>query len=59
MTLEEVKEIKDFVRSMSLEPPWCENVEQLKKWTEGFEQCQYQVIQFIASKEKELTEHGK
>lgn len=52
MTIEEVKELINSVHSMALDPPWCENVEQLKKWVEGFEECQRWVIQIIENKVK-------
>lgn len=55
MTSEEANELINSVRSMAIEPPWCENVEQLKKWTEGFEECQYYLIRLIESK-KEKTD---
>ena len=47
MTIEELKKFKNEVLSMAVEPPWCENVETLKKWVEGFETCQCQIIEMI------------
>lgn len=52
MTLEELKKFKYEVLSAAVEPPWCENVETLKKWVEGFETCQGQIIELIDAKIK-------
>lgn len=52
MTLEELKELKNEVWYMAVEPPWCESVEALKKWVDGFETCQGQIIAMIDSKIK-------
>ncbi len=54
MTAEELKKFKDEIWSMAVEPPWCENVETLRKWVEGFETCQGQVIAMIDSKIKHI-----
>ena len=41
---------------MAVKPPWCENVETLKKWVEGFETCQGQIIAMIDSKIKNIDQ---
>lgn len=56
MTTEELKKFIDEVWSMAVEPPWCENVEALKKWVEGFETCQGRVIAMIDSKIKNVDQ---
>lgn len=50
MTSEESEELITSVRSMAIDPPWCENIELLKKWTEGFEECQRSIIALIDNK---------
>ena len=56
MTIEELKKFRNEVFSMAVEPPWCENVDILKKWVEGFETCQGQIIAIIDSKIKNLDQ---
>jgi len=56
MTIEELKKFRNEVLSMAVEPPWCENVETLKKWIEGFEICQGQIIAMIDSKIKNIDQ---
>ena len=56
MTMEELKNFIDEVMSMAVEPPWCENVVALKKWVEGFETCQGQIIAMIDSKIKNINQ---
>ena len=54
MTVEELKGFEDEVWSIAVQPPWCENVEALKKWVEGFETCQSRIIAIIDSKIKHI-----
>ena len=56
MIIEELKKFRDEVLSMAVKPPWCENVETLKKWVEGFETCQGQIIAMIDSKIKNIDQ---
>ena len=56
MTIEELKKFKNEVLSTAVEPPWCENVEALKKWVEGFETCQCQIIEMIDLKIKNVDQ---
>ena len=56
MTIEELKKIRNEVLSMAVEPPWCENVEALKKWVEGFETCQGYILAIIDSKIKNVDQ---
>jgi len=42
-------EVEKRIRSLAVQPPWCENMEFLKKWTEGYETCQQDVIYKIES----------
>lgn len=56
MTIEELEKFKDEVWSMAIEPPWCENIETLKKWVEGFERCQGQITAMIDSKIKNVDQ---
>lgn len=52
MTTEELKKFRNEVLSIAVEAPWCENVETLKKWVDGFETCQGWIIAMIDSKIK-------
>lgn len=54
MTLEELKKLKIDVLSMAVEPPWCENVEQLQKWIEGYSECQHSIVGLIESRIKNV-----
>ena len=54
MTTEELMKFRNEVLSTAVEPPWFENVETLKKWVEGFEACQGQIIAIIDSKIKNM-----
>lgn len=42
-------EVEKRVRSIAVQPPWCENIDLLRKWTEGYETCQEYVIYAIES----------
>lgn len=42
-------EVKKRVQSMAVEPPWCANMNLLRKWIEGFETCQQYAIYAIES----------
>ena len=50
MTLEELKELKDEVLSIDVDPPWCKDVDTLKMWVEGYETCQGRIIALIDAK---------
>ncbi len=56
MTTEELKKFRNEVLSMAIEPPWCENVETLKRWVEGFETCQGQIIAMIDFQIKNINQ---
>lgn len=56
MTIEELKKFRNEVTYTSVEPPWCENMETLKKWIEGFETCQSQIIAMIDLKIKNIDQ---
>lgn len=56
MSIEELKNLRNEVLSMAVEPPWCENMEILHKWIEGFETCQGQIIAMIDSKIKNIDQ---
>lgn len=56
MPTEELKKFRNEVLSIAVEPPWCENIEILKKWIEGFETCQGQIIAMIDSKIKNTNQ---
>ena len=56
MTIEELKKFRDEILSTAVEPPWCENVESLKKWVDGFETCQSQIITMIDAKIKNMDQ---
>ena len=47
MTLDELKTFREQVFSMGVDGPWCENVGMLKKWVEGFEECQDRVLSMV------------
>ena len=42
-------EVRKVVQSMAVEPPWCENIDLLRKWIEGYETCQQCIILAIES----------
>ena len=50
MNKEELEQIKKEIMLMPLEPPWCENVYQLKKWIEGYESCKESILLLLDSK---------
>jgi len=56
MTTEELKKFKNEVLSIAVLPPWCESIETLKMWVEGFEACQSQIIEMIDSKIKNMDQ---
>lgn len=47
MEVEVLKKLKEDISSMPIEPPWCENLELLKKWIEGYEYCRYSTLRFV------------
>lgn len=56
MTIEELKKFRNEVSSMAVDPPWCGNIEALKRWIVGFETCQGQIIAMIDSKIKNIDQ---
>lgn len=44
MTKEELKQLIEETFSIAIEPPYCENIFYLKKWIEGYEACQNQIV---------------
>lgn len=52
VTLDELKELREQILDVALEPPWCENVEMAKKWIAGFEQAQTNILMIIDGKIK-------
>ena len=55
MTTEKLKELRTSVSEMSVQPPWCESIDGLKKRTEGFEECQNDVLAMIDGLIKEFA----
>ena len=55
MSTEKLKELRTSISEMSVQPPWCENIEILKKWTEGFEECQNNVLAMVDDLIKDLA----
>ena len=55
MSTEKLKELRTSISEMPLQPPWCESLGSLKKWTEGFEECQNDVLAMIDGLIKELA----
>ena len=47
MSTEKLKELRTSISEMSVQPPCCESLEILKKWTEGFEECQNNVLAMV------------
>lgn len=56
MTLEELKELKDRVLFIAVEPSWYANIDVLKAWVDGFEACQGQIIAIIDSEIKNVNQ---
>lgn len=54
MTLDELKELREQILDVALEPPWCKNVEMLKKWVEGYEQAKTNILMLIDGKIKSI-----
>lgn len=55
MSTEKLKELRISISEMSVQPPWCESLEILKKWTEGFEECQHEVLVMVDNLIKDLA----
>ena len=48
-TIDLLTKMKEKVISMPVNPSYCGNVDELKKFVEGFEDCQAQVLRLIDS----------
>jgi len=59
MDIETLKKIKEAIRTMAVEPPWCENIEQLKVWLKGFETCIEYVNLLIDAQIKQYESHSR
>lgn len=55
MSTEKLKELRTSISEMSVQPPYCENLESLKKWTDGFEECQINVLLMVDNLIKEFA----
>lgn len=55
MSTEKLKELRTSISEMSVQPPWCESLENLKKWTEGFEECQNNVLAMVDDLIKDIA----
>lgn len=59
MSTEKLKELRTSILNMSVQPPWCECLDVLKKWTEGFEECQINVLFLVDNLIKEFADERK
>ena len=55
MSTEKLKELRTSILEMSVQPPYCESLENLKKWTDGFEECQTYVLLMVDNLIKEFS----